>query len=59
MSHSRIDPDSPNRGYYECRSCAHRETSAAHLTACPECGAATRNRAVSRENQAGAARLSV
>ncbi|WP_251342963.1 rubrerythrin-like domain-containing protein [Haloplanus halophilus] len=49
MSHNRIDPYTPAGGYYECRSCAHREASEQRLTVCPECGAEVRNLAVTRE----------
>ncbi|MEF8855998.1 MAG: rubrerythrin-like domain-containing protein [Haloplanus sp.] len=49
MSNNRIDPYSPSGGYYECRSCAHREASDERMTACPECGSDGRNLAVPRE----------
>ncbi|AZH26309.1 rubrerythrin-like domain-containing protein [Haloplanus aerogenes] len=49
MRHNLIDPYSPEGGYYECRSCAHREASDERVTACPECGSDVRNLAVPRE----------
>ena len=49
MRHNLIDPYTPERGYYECRSCTHREASEDRLMACPTCGADVRNLAVPRE----------
>jgi Zn finger protein HypA/HybF involved in hydrogenase expression len=49
MIHNRIDPYTPTGGYYECRSCTHREPSETRLTSCPECGSDVRNLAVTRE----------
>ncbi|AEH37851.1 rubrerythrin-like domain-containing protein [Halopiger xanaduensis] len=42
------DPYSPDRSYYECRDCGHRET-AESLESCPECDGVVRNIAVARE----------
>ncbi|MFC7174334.1 rubrerythrin-like domain-containing protein [Haloplanus litoreus] len=49
MRHNRIDPYTPDGGYYECLSCAYRESSEDRLTTCPACGADVRNLAVARE----------
>ena len=49
MRHNIIDPYSPDGGYYECRTCTHREASEDRLMACPACGADVRNIAVPRE----------
>jgi len=49
MCNNLIDPYSPSRGYYECRSCGHRETSEERLTTCSACGSDVRNLAVPRE----------
>ncbi|RCU48011.1 rubrerythrin-like domain-containing protein [Haloplanus salinus] len=49
MRHNLIDPYTPERGYYECRGCTHREASEDRLTACSICGADVRNLAVPRE----------
>jgi Zn finger protein HypA/HybF involved in hydrogenase expression len=47
--HNRIDPFTPDSGYYECLDCTHREATAERLTTCPECGSEVRNLAVPRE----------
>ncbi|AXG07701.1 rubrerythrin-like domain-containing protein [Haloplanus rubicundus] len=49
MRHNLIDPYTPGRGYYECRTCTHRVVSEDRLTTCPACGAGVRNLAVPRE----------
>jgi rRNA maturation endonuclease Nob1 len=49
MRHNLIDPYTPERGYYECHGCTHREASEDRLTACSICGADVRNLAVPRE----------
>jgi Zn finger protein HypA/HybF involved in hydrogenase expression len=49
MRHNLTDPHTPERGYYECRTCTHREASEDRLTACSACGGDVRNLAVPRE----------
>ncbi|MFB1062943.1 MULTISPECIES: rubrerythrin-like domain-containing protein [unclassified Natrinema] len=42
------DPYTPERAYYECLDCGHRETTDS-LESCPECHGRVRNIAVARE----------
>lgn len=42
------DPYTPDRSYYECRTCGYREATES-LESCPECDGQTRNLAVPRE----------
>jgi rRNA maturation endonuclease Nob1 len=49
LNNAEVDPYSPERRYYECRSCGERWTSDDPVPACESCGGNVRNIAVPRE----------
>ncbi|SEO82287.1 hypothetical protein SAMN04487948_105336 [Halogranum amylolyticum] len=49
LHNTALDPYTPERRYYECRSCGHRTTSPTHVATCPECDGEVHNIGVARE----------